>query len=351
MATCPRCATEVVPGARFCDACGTPVQATAPQPIAPTPGRPPVGVRPGPPPSPGTAATQKTTVSIVCAAFVAGIGVLFLIGALAPFVSFGDAGFGADFTLTEGNGALATAVVVAALLCVGACVGELLRLREALLLGAGLVSGIGAFAALTVASTLLLGEDLSISVGALAWILVALGAGASTIMLLTHVVGMSDNSTPPVVFPACALGGGIALTLALLIPPPNIAFRDHLSFDEPFVTVLTLLYVAIPTLGGVAAMVARHRSMHVVVLGVATWYALDWASNGIRTRDWFGASDLGGRFYLQALALLVFGLAAIGGGLVRWHGRSVSFGTARDYALPISSVSVFVIVLFAGLVG
>lgn len=359
MFQCPRCATPVAPEARFCDACGTPLTRSGPPS-----GAPPHFLEPQGPPRYGTphvdtpgarglitghSRTARPTITVVCAAFVAGIGVLFLVGAITPFVSFGE--LDGAVTLAEGNGSFAFAVVIASLLCIGACVGELLGLREALLVGTGVAAGAGSYSALTVATLLLFGDANSMSIGAFAWVLVALAAIATTVMLAFGVVPDSDHTASPVAFAGCSMGGGILLSLALLLSPPNVAFRDHMSYDEPFVTILTLLYIVVPTLLGVASMVARHRAIHVVSVGVVSWYGLEWAHTGLQARAFFSEADLGAQFYLQALALLLFGLSAIGGGLIRWHGTSTVLRSTRDYVLPISATSVLAVVVLAGLVG
>jgi hypothetical protein len=283
---------------------------------------------------------------VVAAGFCAGVGVLFFIGALAPFNRFV---FEVGPSLGEVNGALLFAVILGGMVCVGACIGELLGLREALLAGAGLATPLGVYAAVMVVS-LGFGDGASPWIGSFVWSLVAIGGIVVGILLLIDVVKRSDATRSPTVFAACSLGGGITMTVALLVPQDQIGTHAALDLDRPFVAILAILYAAVPTLAGVAAMVLRSRAAHIVGFGVTAWYTLEWAQHGIFVRNLFG-DILGGQFFLMAVGLLVLGVSAVGGGLVRWRGTRVAFDSPRDYALPISAVSVFLIVFLIGLVG
>lgn len=356
MVPCPRCGTIAAPGAQYCDACGTPLTVSRPPPSprgVPAFAAPGYATAGGAPPlvaAPGQRETRSTA-SLVCAGFLAAVGVLFLVGAITPFARYGfTGGFAESFRLADGSGAFLLVVVVASLICIAACVGELVGLREALLAGAGVSASVGLYAAVLIVSVAFAGDGAAPWIGSFAWMLVALASIVTTTMLAVDVLKRSDRTPSPMVFAGCSLGGGITMSVGLLLPTESVGFGVQLSFDNPAVAVFTIFYAVLPALAGSAAMAMRHRAIHIVTFGVVAWYTLEWAQQGLLTRDAFMGAGLDGRFFLVALGLLVFGISAIGGGFVRWRGTSATFRSARDYALPISTVSVFVLVVLAGLV-
>lgn len=339
MMQCPRCGTVVPPNARFCDSCGMPLPAGAVA-VAPPPLRAPAGTG-GKPPWP-QAATRRTVNTVLAAASVAWAGFFLLVGAITPFAAAD--GSGESFRLVEGNGGLAVVVIIAAVVCVSACVGEFLRFRDGLIAGAGLTAAIGSYAATATLAHAFLSDGSGPSVGAVAWLLAVLGAVVVVVLFSGDVLRNTERPRSPVAFAGCSLGGGILATLALLLPAEGVAFDDHLFFHEPAVTLLVLVHACVPALVGALSMAARDRAMHQFTFGVAAWHTLEWAQRGSA----YGSG--GASRFLLGLALLILGVSSIGGGFVRWRGQTATFLSARDYALPITSVAVFVLVLLAGLI-
>ncbi len=326
--TCNRCGTNSLPGARFCDVCGLPLVST-----------PQVAY--------GAAKPGRPIAPVVAAGILAAFGILLLVGAITPLVGLvGEDGDSAKLTDIFGK-SLGPGFSLIALVCVWACVAEFISFRDSLLLGCGIAvgGGIFAFEAASVGVFLLEGADVQVGV----FILVFAGLAAiGTTALLASVLRAADRSRVPIAIAATTFGGALLLTLVSFIPASRVGFSDHMAFDEPVVAFFRIIRYLIPAGVGTAVLVSKTRAVHNVALGVALWALVHWAATGASTRDLDLGNDLGPGFYLQALALLIMGLGAIGGAQVRWRGNTLTAVGARDYAQPITGCVVLVILLLLG---
>jgi hypothetical protein len=330
MVACAMCGSTGPPGARFCEVCGARLAAPAFSAHGAAP-----GVR-----------VAKPIVPMVAAGGVGAIGALMLLGILTPFAS--SDGFSSS--LSDGNGQLVFLIGLSALLCIGGCVSEFVSLREGLLVAIGISLSFSPAAGATIVGVT--SSDLSPHIGFVLWAVAGMLGVAVVVLLFVGVLESSDRAPVPLPFSACCAGGGLLLTVGLLIPPPHTAFADHIRSDTPLLAAMNLLYAAVPLLIAVAALASPSRATLTLTLGVVSWYATSWILAATsRSAFGFGLFDEPSlAHYIQAVALTVLGLSAIGGGLVRWVDGAPRARSMRDYVLPITTCSTLVLVLLTGLV-
>jgi hypothetical protein len=283
----------------------------------------------------------------VVASLVAGLGVVVLLGAVTPYASY----FGSSAKLTEQSGGVGVLFALAALAWIASAVGGFLGDGDGFTIGTGMA---GAFALAGLLSLIDIGvSDLSPSAGFYFWVIGVLLSVAVIVLLFIEVLPNAETAVLPRVFPACCLGGGILLTLALLIPARGVSFTDGIGTGEPLYATVHVLYLLVPTLIGVAVFVDRTRRWHQVALGVTIWYLLAWMLSSARTAGlMFSTSAVhgGAAHYLPALGLLVLSAATTGGGLVRWNRGMPEAPTTRDLVYPISVGGSLALLLLVGLV-
>lgn len=270
-----------------------------------------------------------------------------LLGTFVPFA--GDEQF--SFSLSDNNSEIVILIAISALLCIGGGIGEFFGLREGLLAGIGIATGF-TFMAVAVLVAVPVQTDLSPRIGYVLWLLAVFVGIALMVVLLVEIQKSSDRDQVPTAFWACCLGGGLLLTVGVLIPDDGVSFADHIVTGTPALALVNVLYALVPTIAAVAALVSPRRFTLTVIVGIVIWFATSWMVSAHSSQAVLlgGNGDPGISHYVQLLAILILGLAAIGGSLVRWVGGSPTINGTRELVLPIAATSALVLMVLYGLI-